>query len=184
MSRLQQLLEPLRLRWARLTQREQVLWAVGGGSGLLVLGLLLLLVLGQAIGSKSRQNHSKRTKLQQIVAMQAQVRSQQMLAQQRQRQLQQSNVRLVSFVEEAARQSQVDIGQLRPDEGEVNSEGIVEARVELRAAGLSADRLADFLQRLEGQRELVFVRRLKMSRPYRRDTVDMECTVVTYKMRS
>ena len=91
---------------------------------------------------------------------------------------------MVSLVEEAARKASVNIGQLRPEEGEPSADGVVESVVELRARGLSADRLQDFLTRLEQSRGIVIVKRLKINKPYRKDTVDIELTVTTFKVKS
>ena len=77
-----------------------------------------------------------------------------------------------------------DISQLKPEEGEASPEGIVESRVDLKISNLSADRLQDFLSRLEKGPGIIIVRRLKITRPYKRDTVDVEMTVTTFKLKA
>ena len=98
--------------------------------------------------------------------------------------LRRSKTRLVSLVEDIAKQVQVEIGQLRPEEGEPGPDGIVESRVDLRATGLSADRLQKFLDKIEKSKGLVIVRRLKIVRPYKKDVVDIELGLTTFKVKS
>jgi hypothetical protein len=43
------------------------------------------------------------------------------------------------------------------------------------------DRLEDFLERLDAGPGVVVVRRLQVNKPYRRDTLNIEMTVTTYK---
>ena len=95
--------------------------------------------------------------------------------------LDKNKVRLVSLVEDVARQAGVEIGQLRPEDSEPSPEGVVESRVDLRASDISVDRLQDFLERLDKAPGVVVVRRLKVTKPYRRDTLNVEMTVTTYK---
>ena len=66
--------------------------------------------------------------------------------------------------EDVARQSGIEIGQLRPEDAEPTAEGIVESRVDLRASNLSVDRLQDFLERLDKAPGVVVVRRLKIAK--------------------
>jgi hypothetical protein len=167
--------------FARLTQREQLI-VVGAASGLFCLIVLGLgLWVHGAIGKEANRVRVKTGQLIQVLALQNDYRARQAERSQRLASLGRGKVRLVSLVEDSARTAGVDIGQLRPDEGEANADGIVESRVDLRAAGLSADRLQEFLNLVEKSPGVVVVRRLKVSRPYRRDTADIEMTVTTFR---
>ena len=90
--------------------------------------------------------------------MQGEYKARQSERERRMRELARSKVRLISLVEEAARKSKVEIGQLRPETGEPNSDVVVESRVNLRATGLSVDRLKDFLERIEKSKGVVVVK--------------------------
>ena len=97
--------------------------------------------------------------------------------------LRRSKVRLVSLVEDIAKKVQVEIGQLRPEEGEPGPDGIVESRVDLRATGLSADRLQKFLDEIEKAKGMVVVRRLKILRPYKKDVLNIELGLTTFNIK-
>ncbi len=180
-DRLRAAADPFKAFFARLTQREQAIFA----AVTTVLTLALLLGIGTAVGvglrRQERRLRFKTTQLEAVLALQTDYRARQAERSQRLASLSRAPVRLISLVEASAQKAGVDIGQLRPDEGEANADGIVESRVDLRAAGLSADRLQEFLNLIERSPGVVVVRRLKLSRPYRRDTADIEMTVTTFK---
>ena len=184
MKGLEQVLDNARYAFSRLTQREQFI-VLGGGA---VFVLVLLLGIGTAISSSIEQTErrfNRRTEqLVEVLELQGEYKARQKERDRRLKRIARSKVRLVSVVEEAARGASITIGQLKPKEGEPSTDGIVESRVDLRASGLSADRLQDFLTRLEQSGSLVIVRRLKVNRPYRKETVDIEMTVTTYKTKS
>ena len=76
------------------------------------------------------------------------------------------------------------MGRLNASEGQEAAGGIVETRVDLRATGLSADKLQEFLNLIENSPQTVFIRRLQIVRPYKKDMVDVEMTIVSFKSRS
>ena len=49
---------------------------------------------------------------------------------------------------------------------------------------LSADKLQEFLNLIENSPQTVFIRRLQIARPYKKDLVDVEMTIVSFKSRS
>ncbi len=177
-------LDALRAAFGRLTQREQLMVIGGGALAILVIMFSVGLLVGSAIDRAEHRVKVKSDQLTQLLQLQGEYKARQAQRQARMRELGRSNVRLVSLVEDLARQAGVDIGQLRPEDGEPSAEGIIESRVDLRATNLSADRLQDFLSRLEKAPGVVIMRRLKVVRPYRKDTVDVEMTVTTYRLRS
>jgi hypothetical protein len=184
MQKIRDARQALRLAFSRLTQREQMLVVGGGLAGMFLTFLLTSLLVGGAIARKSHALEVKTGQLAQVLALRGEYQARQEERAQRLRTLGSSNVRLVSLVEEAARQAGIEIGQLRPEDGEPSPEGIIESRVDLRAAGLSADRLQEFLNLLEAGRGIVVVRHLKIVRPYRKDVAEMELTVSTFKLKS
>jgi hypothetical protein len=177
-------IELARESFARLTQREQFI-VLGGVAAA---GLLILIVVGllvsSAIDKAEYRVKVKSDQLTQVIALQGEYKAREAQRQARLREIGRSTTRLVSVVEDVARQAGVEIGQLRPEDGEPSSEGVYESRVDLRATNLSADRLQDFLSRLETSPGVVIMRRLKVTRPYRKDAVDIEMTVTTYRMKS
>jgi type II secretory pathway component PulM len=171
----------IRQAFNRLSQQEQLMILLGGG----VTVLVGLLALGWGVSSAiTRTEHRVKVKtdqLAEVVQLQGEYKARERETKQKLAQLTRNDVRLVSLVEDVARQSGVEIGQLRPEESEPTPEGIIEARVDLRASNLSVDRLEDFLERLDAAPGVVVVRRLKVNKPYRRDTLNIEMTVTTYK---
>lgn len=183
-DKLRRNMDAARAAFKRLTQREQLI-VLGGAAAM---GLVLLITVGLLVASAiDKAEHRVRVKtdqLAQVLALQGEYKTRELQRQARLRELGRSQTRLVSLVEEAARQSGVEIGQLRPEDKEPNAEGIVESQVDLRATSLSADRLQEFLSRLETAPGVVIIRRLKVTRPFRRDTVDVELTITTYRAKT
>jgi hypothetical protein len=177
-------LEAARAAFGRLTQREQVIVLAGAASGVVIVLLLIGLLVSSAIDSAEHRVKVKSDQLTQMLALQGEYKAREAQRQARLREIGRSTTRLVSLVEDVARQTGVDIGQLKPEEGEPNAQGFAESSVDLRATGLSADKLQDFLSRLETSPGVVIIRRLKVTRPFRKDTVDVELTVTTYRSKA
>jgi hypothetical protein len=171
----------VRQAFNRLSQQEQLMVLIGGGA----LTLVVLLGLGWGVSSAiTRAEHRVKVKtdqLAEVVRLQGEYKAREREQKQKLAGLDKNKVRLVSLVEDVARQSGVEIGQLRPEDSDPTPEGVVESRVDLRASNLSVDRLQDFLGRLDKAPGVVVVRRLKVTKPYRRDTLNIEMTVTTYK---
>lgn len=187
MQPLREAIDSVRVAFGRLSQREQLMVLGGSGVGALVILLVVGFLVSGAIRRAEHRVKVKSGQLSQVLALQGEYRSRQREQEDRIRGLKRSKVRLVHLVEDAARQAGVSIGQLRPEEGEPNADGIAESTVDLRASGLSADRLQDFLRRLEqanSSGSIVILRRMKINKPYRKDTVNLELTVTTFKMKS
>jgi Na+-transporting methylmalonyl-CoA/oxaloacetate decarboxylase gamma subunit len=181
MPKLPGAIESARRAFARLNQQEQFLVLAGGGGLFLILLIVLVLAVSSAITRAENRVKVKTDQLTRILQMQGEYRARVAEKESRLKELDKSKVRLVSLVEDVARQAGVEIGQLRPEDSEPTPEGIIESRVDLKASNLSADRLQDFLQRLEDAPGVVVVRRLKVNKPYRRETLDLELTVTTFK---
>ena len=152
--------------------------------------VVVVLLVGLSLGVSAaidRAEHRvtvKTDQLTQVLQLQGEYRARTAEREARIKDLGRSNIRLVSVIEDTARQAGVEIGQLKPEEGEPSPDGIVEMRVDLKASNLSADRLQDFLSRLETSPGLIIVRRIKITRPYKKDTVDVELTVTTFKLKA
>lgn len=56
--------------------------------------------------------------------------------------------------------------------------------MELRAAGLSVDRLQEFLNLIEGGPGIIMMRHIKLTRPYNKDLAEVELSVSTFKMKA
>ena len=176
--------EPLRMAFERLNQRDQFIVAGGGTAAFLLVMLGFGWSVSSAIDRVERRVKVKGEQLAQVLELQGAYRQRQREQEERIASLQRSNVRLVSVAESAARKAGVNIGQLRPEDGESNDDGVIESVVDLRATDLTADRLQEFLNVLVKSPGLIIVKRLKVSRPYRKKTADIELTIMTYKLKS
>lgn len=183
-EKIRQLIDEAKVQFGRFTQREQFM--VVGCAAVLAVFILLLIGWGVSRGIASVENRVqvKTQQLKDVLALQGEYKARQQEQASRLKTLGGSPVRLVSLVEEAAKASGVEIGQLRPEDGDPGADGVVESRVDLRASGLSADRLQEFLNRIESAPGVVVVRHLKVSRPYRKDTAEVEISVSTFKLKS
>lgn len=177
-------IEELRRAFGRLTQREQLMVVGGGAAVVLFVLIIVMLAVGNAISTAERRVRIKTDKLTQVLELQGEYRARKRQQQRKLRELRRTNVRLISVVENAARQAGVNIDRLNPEEDEPNAEGIAEARVDLRASELSIDKLQDFLTRLEKSDGVIILQRMRIQKPYRKDTLDLELTVSTYKVES
>jgi hypothetical protein len=183
-EKIRQAIDNARVTFSRLTQREQFI-VIGCAA---VMGMMFLMLIGYAVsrGIASEENRVrvKTEQLKQVISLQGEFKARQLEQAARLKSLGGSPVRLVSLVEESAKQAGVEIGQLRPEDGEPTADGVIESRVDLRASGLSADRLQEFLNKIEAAPGVVVVRHLKVSRPYRKDTAEIELSVSTFKLKS
>ena len=171
----------IRQAFNRLSQQEQFMVLIGGGALVLVILLGLGWGVSSAITSAEHRVTVKTDQLAKVVRLQGEYKAREREQKRKLGELAKNKVRLVSLVEDVARQSGVEIGQLRPEDGEPSPEGVIESRVDLRASNLSVDRLQDFLERLDEAPGVVVVRRLKVTKPYRREALNVEMTVTTYK---
>lgn len=184
MQKLRELRQAIRVSLSRLTQREQMLMVGGSLVSLCLLAVIASILVVSATSKLQHRLEVKTTQMGQVLALRGEYLARQEERAQKLRTLGSSNVRLTSLVEDAAKQAGIEIGQLRPEEGEPGPDGVVEMRVDLRAAGLSADRLQEFLNLLEASHGIVVVRHLKVTRPYRKDVAEMEMTVSTFKLKT
>ena len=178
------MLENIKASFDRLSPREKKVVALGTAVG----GIFILSVsfywVGTSLSNAERRVKAKTEQLVQILALEDGFKAREVERISKMKGLEHNAVRLVSVVEEAARQSGVEIGQLTPEDGAPNKDGVVESRLQMKAANLSIDRVQDFMGRLEKTPGVMIVRRLDLKKPYKKDTLDLELSLVTYKRKS
>ncbi len=184
MAVVQSTIDSIRLSFGRLTRREQTMVAGGGAAAALIILVVIGMWVSGAITKVENRVAFKTEQLNRILALQGEYKAKQREQREAIQRFTRSKVRLVKLVEDAARAAGVEIGQLKPDEGQPNADGIVESRVDLRASNLSIDRLQDFLGRLKKAPGVIIVQRLKINKPYRKDTLTVDVTVMTYRAKS
>ncbi|MEZ4272455.1 MAG: type II secretion system protein GspM [Myxococcota bacterium] len=185
MSTLRSKIEAMRFAFERLSQREQLLVVgIGTGAAFLILIVTGLLISG-AISKAEHRVSSKTDSLNEVLALQGEYKAREEEQKRKIERLRSNrNVRLVSLVEASAKQAGVEIGRLQPEEGKPDENGVVESKVELRAINLSPDRMQDFLNRIESAPGVVVIQRMKLTKPFRKDTLEIELVVTTYKIQS
>lgn len=94
-----------------------------------------------------------------------------------------SSTRILSYLEELAKKSKVDLSNASERPGEATgSDQVKEEAAEVMIKNVSLDRLHAFLQEIETRNRLVKVRRLKIkSRFDNKQMLDASVTVGTYK---
>jgi hypothetical protein len=179
-------LDQVSAAFGRLTQREQVIVIGGGVGGILFILLMIGMLISGAIGRAEDRVKTKTEALTQVLQLQGEYRAKQQEQKDLMAQLSRAKVGLVKHVSEAARQAGIekDIGRMQPEEREPNAEGIFESRVEVTASNLSIDRLQDFLSRIEQAPGIVIIDKLRINKPFRKDTLDVELTVMTFQVKS
>ena len=146
MDKVRELIDSARVAFGRLTQREQLMVVGIGGMA----GVIMLLVIGALVSSAiTREQHRVKVKteqLMQVLSLQGEYKTRQLERKQRLETLGRSNVRLVSLVEDSAKQTGVDIGQLRPEDGDPSSrrgDRIARRLARRRPLGRPPDGLSD-----------------------------------------
>lgn len=99
-------------------------------------------------------------------------------------QLRLSNIRLVSYLEDKARPSGIELPSINP-KADIPLEGskIVESSVEVTLTDVKLNRLLDFLQAVEAGPGIVKVKYLRMEPRPAQETVTAWLTVATYKLK-
>lgn len=94
-----------------------------------------------------------------------------------------SGTRILSYLEDLARRSNIDIGNASERPGEpTGSDQVKEEAAEVLVRNVSLDRLHEFLRQIEQGNRLVKIRRLKINTRYdNKEMLDASITVGTYK---
>ncbi len=182
-QRLLELYGRLTESFSRLSEQEKI---IALGATVVVLTLSLVggtYALMTSIDRTTRQIAYKSQQLREIIAMRDTFkRAQEQSAAFRSR-LQRNEIRLVALIEDEAKKMGVEVSNLTPHgEGEATPSGIKTLMVDVRAQKLSADKLVNFLQKLEEQPSPVRILKLKVNNRFdEKDLLDAEMTVATYK---
>ena len=171
----------------RLSRREQVMVAfvvVAGFS--LVIGLFSY-VVGRDLDKRDKRIAAKLTQLEQVAGLrgdyQRRLADQNRIANDIRRN---NTMRLLSYIEDTAKRSSIEIGNAQERAGSQMGGGILkEEDAEITVRDVSIDRLYDVLTHLEQGNPLVMVRTLKVRKRYA-DPKRLEATITvgTFKTTS
>jgi hypothetical protein len=178
------LIENLVASFERLSKREQGMvtflavalftLVVGGGSFL----------VSRDLDKREKRIAAKQAQLLELGALrmdyQRRLDEQQRLA----NQIRQNNgVRLLSYIEEIAKRSEIEMGNAQERNGELAGSTVLkEEAAEIAVKNVSIDRLYDFLKRLEEGNNLVKVRHLRVRKRFDNPKrLDATITIGTFK---
>lgn len=167
--------------FSTLTQRERRMVV---GAALAVTAFVVFMILF-GFGSKAdairRRTQDKLARLEEVQALAAGYGEQKAAQEALERQLQASNVRLISYLEEKAKKAGLELPSFNP-RPDVPLEGskILESAVELTLTDVKLNRLVDFLTAVEAGPGLVKVKHLRLEPRIQNESVTAWLTVVTY----
>jgi general secretion pathway protein M len=185
MDSFKQQLAQLQSRWSALSQREQRM-LMGMGAAL---SLFLVFVIAFSFGSAARAKEKRiQTKLEQLVQVQelaanyGQAQARREAAEQ---QLRQSNIRLMSYLEQKATASGLGvISSMSPKGDSPLGDGrIIENSVDMTLTDITVRDLVEFLQSVEGGPGVVKVKTLRVMPRPAQENLTAQVTVATYRLK-
>lgn len=184
MNRIRALIAYVQTWLGRLTTRERrMVFAAAAAVGIFIIGGILL-SFSSAASATRRRTADKIEKLQEVQALAASYRDAQQTRQNVERQLQQSNVQLISYIEDKGTNAGLDIRTMTP-KGEVpRGDGrIIESSVEVTLTDVELGKLVSFLGEVERGPGVVKVTRLRLEPRPEQQTITAWATISTYTMR-
>jgi general secretion pathway protein M len=145
---------------------------------------MLLFSLGAKAEAIKRRTQEKIVKLEEVQGLAAGYRDQKAAQEALERQLQSSNVRLISYLEEKSKKAGLELPSFNPRaDTPLESSRIVESAVELTLTDVKLNRLVDFLTALEAGPGIVKVKNLRLEPRVQNETVTAWLTVATYHLK-
>jgi len=184
MAGLSQLSSTLQTTFATLSVRERRMLTVAGIA--LAVFVVFLVVVGFSSKAEAIKKHTlaKAQKLEEVQSLAAGYRDAKAASEALERQLQASNVRLMSFVEEKGQKAGLEIPSINP-RADLTLEGtkIVESAVEVSLMDVKLNRLLDFLAAVEAGPGIVKVKHLWLEPKVPTETVNARLTIATYHLK-
>jgi general secretion pathway protein M len=184
MGKLREILAPLQTWFERLSDRERKLVALAASAvGVFILFVTLFSFANSARGYRTR-TQDKLARLQEVQALATSYGAAQAERQSVEQQLTQSNVRLISYIEDKATAAGLTVPNMTPkgDVG-VGDGKIIESSVELTFTDVDLRKLTDFLRTVETGPGIVKVKYLRVEPRPATDSLTAWTTVATYRMK-
>lgn len=183
-EQLKALLANARAWFERLNTREK---RMVGGLALtfsLVLVFIIAFSFSSSASSYRTRTEQKLAKLREVQSLATSYREAEQVRQQVEQQLTQSDVRLISYLEERATAAGLEVPSFNPKPDVSLGDGrIVESSVELTFTNVDLREFTDFLRTVESGPGMVKVKNLRMDPRSDADTLAASTTVATYKMK-
>lgn len=184
MGKLKELFAPLLTWFERLSDRERKLVALAGSAVLVFVLFVTLFSFANSAQGYRRRTQDKLAKLQEVQALAISYGQAQAERQNVEQQLTQSNVRLITYIEDKATAAGLTVPNMTPkgDVG-VGDGKIIESSVELTFTDVDLRKLTDFLRTVETGPGIVKVKYLRVEPRPATDTLTAWTTVATYRMK-
>lgn len=184
MAGLSQLTSTVQASLATLSARERRLVTVAGLAAAAFLVFLVVVGFANKAEAIKKRTLAKAQKLEEVQSLAAGYRDARAASEALERQLQASNVRLTSYVEEKCQKAGVEFPGLNP-KPDVTLEGtkIVESAVELTLTDVKLNRLMDFLGAVEAGPGIVKVKYMRLEPRVANETVTAWLTIATYHLK-
>ncbi|MBF5044900.1 type II secretion system protein M [Aggregicoccus sp. 17bor-14] len=183
-EQLKALLANARAWFERLNAREQRM--VGGLAAAFTVFLLFIILFSFSSSADGYRTRTKQkvAKLQEVQTLATSYREAEQARQQVEQQLTQSDVRLISYIEEKATAAGLEVPSFNPKPDVSLGDGrIVESSVELTFTDVDLREFTDFLKTVESGPGMVKVKNLRLDPRPGSDTLAASTTVATYKMK-
>jgi general secretion pathway protein M len=184
MGKLRELFAPIQTWFERLSDRERKLVALAGSAVLVFVLFVTIFSFASSAQGYRRRTQDKLAKLQEVQALATSYGEAQTERQQVEQQLTQSNVRLITYIEDKATAAGLTVPNMTPkgDVG-VGDGKIIESSVELTFTDVDLRKLTDFLRTVETGPGIVKVKYLRVEPRPATDSLTAWTTVATYRMK-
>jgi general secretion pathway protein M len=179
------LLSNLQARWAALSAREQRLLMLVGAVASVVLLFVIIFSFGSAAAAKEKRIQTKLEQLRQVQELAANYSVAEAQRRAAEQQLSNSNIRLMSYLQQKAGQARLDIPTMSPKgDQELGDDGrIVESSVELTLTDVKVRDLVDFLSAVEAGPGVVKVTSLRVQPRPANENMTAWVNVATYRLK-
>lgn len=167
-----------------LSQRERRMVVIAGLALLCFAVFMVLFGFSNRGNAIRRRTQEKIAKLEEVNALTAGFGAQKAIQENLERQLAASNVRLISFLEEKAKKSGLELPSINPKaDAAMENSRITESAVEVTLTDVKLNRLVDFISAIEAGPGIVKVKYLRLEPRVQNETVTAWLTIATYHLK-
>lgn len=182
---MQKLIAQLQATFATLSSREKMMV---GGAGVAVAIFIVFLVtwnFSTTADAIRKRTQTKIARLEQVNDLAATYRDAKAVQDAMEQRLAQSNIRLISYLEDKGNKAGLSITTINPKADVVlDGEKIVEAAAEFTLTDVPLNRLVDFLASVEAGPGVVKVKYLRIEPRLKEETLTAWVTVATYHLKN
>ena len=184
MNQLRALLQNATAWFQRLTQRERRLVTIAGVAVTAFVIFMIFYSFASTASSTRRRTETKIESLQQVQVLAANYRQAEQQRQNVERQLGQSNVQLISYIEDKGENAGLDIRSLNPKGDVPIGDGkIIETSVEVTLTDVQLDKLVNFLSSVERGPGIVKVKHIRLEPRPENQTITAWTTISAYSLK-